>query len=148
MKHLKFLVFVFFLNIAFSVQAPIEEVLRVGIGTVPTAIGILVNTIMTKVDMVFSLREDPNFKEYSYQVQNSAIELQRFGNWLKNRASTKEVYVITAVTAVLFYINIRITWWITKKAYNSLAPFSEDNRKRIFRIAVVVVILKIAKDCL
>lgn len=143
MKFVRFLALVFCLNIAFGAQASVEEILRVGIGTVPSSIGILVNAIMAKVDTVLSLREDPNFKEYSYQIQNGAIELQKFGNWLKNRASPEEVYAITAATVILFYINARITWWITKKAYNNLMPFSEENRARIVKIAIGAVILKI-----
>lgn len=95
---------------------------RITMGTVATVSGLAVCALMARLDLIFM--GGKNYKPVARQVKKSGIYLQQTGDWIKDEATSTEVFALTIAAIVAAYYEAQFTWSVLKSTFNYLTyPF-------------------------
>lgn len=98
-----------------------EWVARLVLGTTSTMSGLTINTIMARLDI--ALFNDPNYRLVAPKIKSIGFMLQHFGDWIKDKATSRQIMLISFLVLLFVYYNFQFSCWLAKKTCKAVWPF-------------------------
>lgn len=102
-------------------QVSPERVARLVLGTTSTMSGLTINMIMARLDI--ALFNDTNYRLVAPKIKSVGFLLQHFGDWIKYKASSKQIMLISFLVLLFIYYNFQFSCWLAKKTLKAAWPF-------------------------